>query len=132
MKDPQRRKRVMQRSIRLGHCICDPRRNCPCDVFTDHGICPCAGERPDPTPAESVRLTEMVHNAGCASKIAPGDLQRVLSRLPAVDDPAVVSGIPAGDDAKTRRTILWLLKRAWRNFGWKCVEYSVERESEET
>ena len=28
-----KRRRVMERSQRLGHCICDPRRPCPCDVF---------------------------------------------------------------------------------------------------
>ena len=46
--DLAKRRRVMQRSQQLGHCICDPRRPCPCDVFIDQGICPCAGERPDP------------------------------------------------------------------------------------
>jgi len=98
-----KRRRIMQRSMKLGHCVCDPRRPCPCDVFTEQGICPCAGERPDPVPAESVKLTEWVHNAGCASKIAPCDLAQILARLPAVDDPAVVSGIPAGDDAGVYR-----------------------------
>jgi selenide,water dikinase len=101
--DIAKRRRIMQRSQKLGHCICDPRRPCPCDVFTDRGICPCAGERPDPSPPDQIRLTEMVHNAGCASKIAPGDLEAVLSRLPAVSDPAVISGIPAGDDAAIYR-----------------------------
>lgn len=89
----------MQRSMKLGHCICDPRRPCPCDVFTNQGICPCAGERPEPIDLSQVRLTQMVHNAGCASKIAPADLEAVLARLPKVDDPAVLSGIAAGDDA---------------------------------
>lgn len=97
--DLAKRRRIMQRSQKLGHCICDPKRPCPCDVFTEQGICPCAGERPDPVPADSIRLTERVHNAGCASKIAPADLEAVLSRLPNVDDPAVLSGLPAGDDA---------------------------------
>ena len=97
--DIAKRRRVMQRSQQLGHCICDPRRPCPCDVFTDQGICPCAGERPDSIAAADVKLTEMVHNAGCASKIAPADLEAVLSRLPAVDDAAVISGLPAADDA---------------------------------
>lgn len=50
-------------------------------------------------PAEWVRLTSLVHNAGCASKIPPADLEAVLSRLPVSADPAVISGIPAGDDA---------------------------------
>jgi len=88
----------MQRSMKLGHCICDPRRPCPCDVFKQDGICPCAGEKPKPVAGE-VKLLKMVHNAGCASKIAPGDLEAVLQRLPAVNDPAVLSGMPSGDDA---------------------------------
>jgi selenide,water dikinase len=97
--DYAKRRRIMQRSMELGHCICDPRRPCPCDVFKNDGICPCAGERPDPVAIDDVRLTEMVHNAGCASKIAPADLEGVLSRLPEVTDPAVLCGLPAGDDA---------------------------------
>ena len=97
--DLAKRRRIMQRSIKLGHCICDPRKPCPCDVFKEDGICMCAGERPAPVPVGDVRLTELVHNAGCASKIAPGDLEAVLRRLPAVTDPAVLSGMPAGDDA---------------------------------
>ncbi len=89
----------MQRSQQLGHCICDPKKDCPCDVFKKDGYCPCAGERPAPVMLDDVRLMTMAHNAGCASKIAPGDLEAVLSRLPAVADPAVVCGMPAGDDA---------------------------------
>ncbi len=101
--DLAKRRRIMQRSMKLGHCVCDPRRPCPCDVFKDDGICLCAGERPDPVPAGAVKLTEIVHNAGCASKIAPGDLESILNRLPVVDDPAVVMGMPAGDDAGVYR-----------------------------
>lgn len=97
--DAVKRRRVMQRSQKLGHCICDPRKPCPCDTFQGQGICPCAGERPAPLDLASVKLTQLVHNAGCASKIAPGDLEAVLSRLPAVTDPAVVSGIACADDA---------------------------------
>jgi selenide, water dikinase len=97
--DLAKRRRVMERSQTLGHCICDVRRPCPCDVFRDDGICPCAGERPDPVEGVPVKLTERVHNAGCASKIAPADLDAVLSRLPRVDDPAVISGLAAADDA---------------------------------
>ena len=89
----------MQRSIKLGHCVCDPKRPCPCDVFKDQGICLCAGERPEPGDIGEVKLTEMVHNAGCASKISAGDLEAVLARLPKVEHPSVISGIPAGDDA---------------------------------
>lgn len=101
--DLAKRRRIMQRSMKLGHCICDPRKPCPCDVFQSDGYCPCAGERPDPVPVDTIRLTERVHNAGCASKIAPADLETVLKRLPVVDDPAVISGMPAGDDAGVYR-----------------------------
>ena len=101
--DFTKRKRVMERSRLLGHCICDVRRPCPCDVFRDDGICSCAGERPDPVDLSQVRLTQMVRNAGYASKIAPGDLDAVLSRLPDVNDPAVISGLAAGDDAAIYR-----------------------------
>jgi selenide,water dikinase len=97
--DLAKRRRIMQRSMKLGHCICDPRRGCPCDVFKQDGICPCAGEKPRPVAAGEVKLLKMVHNAGCASKIAPTDLEGILQRLPAVNDPAVLSGMPAGDDA---------------------------------
>ena len=101
--DLARRRRVMERSQLLGHCICDVRRPCPCDVFRDDGICPCAGERPDPVDLSQVKLMELVRNAGCASKIAPAELDAVLGRLPAVNDPAVISGLAAGDDAAIYR-----------------------------
>ncbi len=93
----------MQRSQRLGHCICDPRRPCPCDVFREQGLCPCAGERPEPMDLTLVQLTQLVRNAGCASKIAPADLDAVLTRLPRVNDPAVISGLAAADDAAIYR-----------------------------
>ena len=99
----EKRRRVMERSMRLGHCICDPRRDCPCDVFRDQGICPCAGERPDPVDLSQVKLTQLVRNAGCASKISPVDLEAVLKRLPEVKDPAVISGLAAADDAAIYR-----------------------------
>jgi selenide,water dikinase len=101
--DLQKRRRVMERSQRLGHCICDPRRPCPCDVFRDQNICPCAGERPDPVDFSQLKLTSLVRNAGCASKISPADLEAVLKRLPAVNDPAVISGLAAADDAAIYR-----------------------------
>ncbi|MGA2862881.1 MAG: selenide, water dikinase SelD [Verrucomicrobiota bacterium] len=101
--DIAKRRRVMERSQRLGHCVCDPRRACPCDVFRDQGICPCAGERPDPADLSQLQLTRLVRNAGCASKIAPADLEAVLARLPEVKDPAVISGLAAADDAAIYR-----------------------------
>jgi len=94
----ERRKRVMQRSIRLGHCICDPKKPCPCDLFKEKNICLCAGERLE-APTGPVRLTQLVEKAGCASKIDQVFLKQVLKDLPAVDDPRVLVGIPAGDDA---------------------------------
>ena len=94
----ERRKRVMQRSIRLGHCICDPSKPCPCDIFKEKNICLCAGERLE-SPTGPVRLTKLVEKAGCASKIDQAFLKEVLSDLPAVDDPRVLVGMPAGDDA---------------------------------
>ena len=97
--DTAKRSRIMKRSIKLGHCICDPKRPCPCDIFKGRGICPCAGERPEPIDVSRIKLTELVHNAGCASKIPAADLEDLLSRLPPVDDPGVISGLAAGDDA---------------------------------
>ncbi len=88
----------MQRSIRLGHCICDPKKPCPCDLFKEKDICLCAGERLD-IPAGPVRLTRLVEKAGCASKIDQAFLKQVLKGLPASDDPRVLVGVPAGDDA---------------------------------
>ena len=101
--DFAKRRRMMERSRLLGHCICDVRRPCPCDVFRNDGICPCAGERPDPVDISQVKLMQFVRNAGCASKIAPADLDAVLGRLPAVEDPAVISGLAAADDAAIYR-----------------------------
>ena len=98
MKDLEKRKRVMQRSMQLGHCICDPKKPCPCDVLKAHDVCPCAGERLD-QPAGPIRLTELVDSPGCASKIDEATLRRVLAGLPFADDPRVLVGAPAGDDA---------------------------------
>lgn len=88
----------MQRSIRLGHCICDPKKPCPCDLFKEKNICLCAGERLE-APTGKVRLTQLVEKAGCASKIDQAFLKQVLKNLPATDDPRVLVGVPAGDDA---------------------------------
>ncbi len=101
--DLVKRRRIMQRSRKLGHCICDPKRPCPCDVFKDQGICPCAGERPEPKNIKDIRLTQLVHNAGCASKIPPADLEAVLKRLTVSNDPNVICGLPAADDAGVYR-----------------------------
>ena len=46
-----------------------------------------------------VKLTELVEAAGCAAKLAPGYLSRVLSDLPRVDGPRLLVGFDASDDA---------------------------------
>lgn len=98
MIDLDKRRRVMQRSMRLGHCICDPKKPCPCDLFKEKDVCLCAGERLE-VSAGPVRLTQLVDSPGCASKIDQASLHRVLKDLPALDDPRVLVGTAAGDDA---------------------------------
>jgi selenide,water dikinase len=98
MKDLAKRKRVMQRSIRLGHCICDPKKPCPCDVLKERDVCLCAGERLEAADGP-VRLTRLVENAGCASKIDQAALKEVLGGLRFPSDPRVLVGAAAGDDA---------------------------------
>ena len=98
MKDLSKRKRVMQRSIRLGHCICDPKKPCPCDVLKERDVCLCAGERLEAADGP-VRLTRLVENAGCASKIDQAALKEVLGGLRFPSDPRVLVGAAAGDDA---------------------------------
>ena len=94
----ERRKRVMQRSMKLGHCVCDPKQPCPCDLFKAKNICLCAGERIE-SPTGPVALTQLVEKAGCASKIDQAFLKSVLKDLPDTDDPRVLVGAAAGDDA---------------------------------
>jgi len=96
--DKSRRKSVMGRSIKLGHCVCDPLQPCPCTIFKEYNVCQCAGEKL-PKKDTDVALTKHVHKAGCASKIGQADLLRILGRLPEVDDPNVLLGTAAGDDA---------------------------------
>ncbi len=99
-RDLAKRQRVMQRSIRLGHCICDPKKACPCELFKQRDVCLCAGEQLEPVEAAGpVRLTKLVEKAGCASKIDQRSLRRILSGLPELDDPRVLLGVAAGDDA---------------------------------
>ncbi len=45
----------------------------------------------------------LVESAGCASKIDEATLKRVLRGLPFLDDPRVLVGAPAGDDAGVYR-----------------------------
>ena len=59
MIDIEKRRKVMQRSIKLGHCICNPKQSCPCEIFKEKDICPCAGERLEQA-VEEVALTSLV------------------------------------------------------------------------
>ncbi|MBE3129214.1 MAG: selenide, water dikinase SelD [Acidobacteria bacterium] len=88
----------MGRSIKLGHCICNPKEPCPCDLFKQKNVCLCAGEREEDAP-EDVALTTLVENAGCASKISQVDLKRALAGLPRVIDPRVLVSSDTCDDA---------------------------------
>jgi selenium donor protein len=95
-----KRRRVMARSIKLGHCVCDPAKPCPCPLFQRHGVCTCAGERlPTAAATATVRLTRHVRSAGCAGKIGQQDLHAVLSALPPVSDPRLLVGTATADDA---------------------------------
>ena len=98
MINTERRKRVMRRSIKLGHCVCDPKKPCPCDLFKEKNICLCAGERLA-SPTGEVQLTKLIEKAGCASKIDQAFLKEVLGELPMPEDANVLVGVPAGDDA---------------------------------
>jgi hypothetical protein len=98
MVDKEKRRRIMQRSIKLGHCICNPKQPCPCDVFKEQNVCLCAGERLEGT-SESVPLTRFVENAGCASKINQTDLKIVLAGLPPISNPRVLVSAETCDDA---------------------------------
>ncbi len=98
MADLRKRKDIMQRSIKLGHCICNPKQACPCEVFKEKNVCLCAGERLEDMP-EQVELTKFVENAGCASKINQNDLKIVLDGLPEISDPRVLVSADTCDDA---------------------------------
>jgi len=100
--DLTRRKAVMSRSLKLGHCVCNPKQACPCELFIEQNVCTCAGEKL-PTKAGPARLTQFVRKAGCASKIGQADLIRMLSKLPPLTDPNVIVGTAAGDDAGVYR-----------------------------
>jgi len=96
--DLEKRKRIMGRSIELGHCICNPKQPCPCEMLKEKNVCLCAGERLEDMP-EEVPLTKLVENAGCASKINQNDLKMVLSGLRKITDPRVLVNADTCDDA---------------------------------
>ncbi len=96
----EKRRKIMSRSIMLGHCVCDPRKPCPCPNFKEFDVCECAGEKlPFAKSAGKIRLTEYVKSAGCASKIAKKELFEMIKGLPDIKDKRVLLGSSSGDDA---------------------------------
>jgi selenide, water dikinase len=57
----------------------------------------------DTQTKEQVRLTQQVKAGGCASKLPPGALQKVLAQLPRQTDPNVLVGFDTSDDAGVYR-----------------------------
>ena len=54
-------------------------------------------------PDEEVKLTKMSHAAGCAAKIGPGTLSKILSGLPEFRDENLLVGIETSDDGAIYR-----------------------------
>lgn len=52
---------------------------------------------------ETIRLTQTVRGAGCAAKLAPGDLDRALCGLDLPVDPNLLVGLERADDAGVYR-----------------------------
>ncbi len=94
----EKRQRIMSRSIKLGHCVCDPNKPCPCPLFKEKNICECAGEREEIASGE-IKLTKHVRAVGCASKVPKKYLESVISGLQGYSDPRVIIGTESSDDA---------------------------------
>jgi selenium donor protein len=48
---------------------------------------------------EKIKLTQFTHGMGCACKMQPADLEKILKNLPQTTDPNVLVGNASGDDA---------------------------------
>jgi selenide,water dikinase len=57
----------------------------------------------DEAPAGSLRLTRFASGGGCACKVPPGELERVLGALAPASGPDLVVGVETGDDAAVVR-----------------------------
>ena len=57
------------------------------------------GKRGGTMDMTGVRLTELVEAAGCAAKLSPGALAKVLGELPRLEDERLLVGFDASDDA---------------------------------
>jgi len=62
-----------------------------------------SGKSVNETGGEPVRLTQFTHGLGCACKMRPADLEKVLANLPAVIDQNVMVGADKRDDAAVYR-----------------------------
>ena len=63
------------------------------------------------TTSSGVRLTRFTHGMGCACKLRPQDLEKVLSKLPVPDLPEILVDIRNSDDAcvwKTDENTAWV------------------------
>ena len=98
-----KRARVMGRSKKLGHCICDPRKNCPCNLLIEKDVCLCAGERLPPECARRARSGGGADEARQERRLrlenSRRGTRRILARLPAVSDPRLLVGLGTADDA---------------------------------
>lgn len=52
---------------------------------------------------ENIHLTQFAKHGGCAAKIGPDTLSRVLERLPGFSDPRLIVGFETSDDAAVYR-----------------------------
>jgi cysteine desulfurase len=53
--------------------------------------------------AEKIKLTQFTHGLGCACKMQPADLEKILRNLPVTSDPNVLIGNNSADDAAVYR-----------------------------
>jgi cysteine desulfurase NifS/selenium donor protein len=52
---------------------------------------------------DEIKLTHYTHGMGCACKLRPQELERVLAEMPVPADPAVLVGVETSDDAAVYR-----------------------------
>ena len=80
-----KRKEVMGRSARLGHCACDPALPCPCPLFLSRNVCTCAGERIPPVEAAAKRCAGPGMNSCGAMPVVEGGVRLTLGTAGHID-----------------------------------------------
>lgn len=70
---------------------------------TWHRLSSARQEQPAPVTGGALRLTEYSHALGCACKIRPQLLEKILGSLPKVQDPNLIVGTETSDDAAVYR-----------------------------